>query len=95
MAMKKPVVALANGGTPEVVDHGKSGLLSAPGDHESLAANLRVLLRDPELRAQMGEYGRQQVEARFTAARMAADVEQVYGSMLSSRRGHYATVAGH
>ena len=93
MAMKKPVVALANGGTPEVVDHGKSGLLSAPGDQESLAANLRVLLRDPELRARMGEYGRSQVEARFTAARMAADIGLVYESLLSSRRGQYATAA--
>ena len=30
MAMKRPVVALANGGTLEVVDHGRNGLLSAP-----------------------------------------------------------------
>ena len=29
MAMKRPVVALANGGTPEVVEHGKCGLLSS------------------------------------------------------------------
>jgi hypothetical protein len=32
----------------------------------------------------MGEYGRQQVERRFTAARMAADVAEVYASLLSS-----------
>ena len=30
MAMKRPVVSLNNGGTPEVVEHGRSGLLS-PG----------------------------------------------------------------
>jgi glycosyltransferase involved in cell wall biosynthesis len=28
MAIKRPVVALTNGGTPEVVEHGKCGLLS-------------------------------------------------------------------
>jgi glycosyltransferase involved in cell wall biosynthesis len=81
MAMKKPVVALANGGTLEVVDHGKSGLLSAAGDIPALADNLRRLLRDPALRAQMGEYGRQQVEARFTAERLGRDMEYVYETL--------------
>ncbi len=38
MAMKRPVIALESGGAPEVVEHGKSGLLSAPGDSEGLAA---------------------------------------------------------
>jgi glycosyltransferase involved in cell wall biosynthesis len=81
MAMKKPVVALANGGTLEVVDHGKSGLLSPAGDIPALADNLRRLLRDPALRAQMGEYGRQQVEARFTAERLGSDMARVYESL--------------
>ena len=84
MAMKKPVVALDNGGTPEVVDHGRSGLLSPSGDEAALAANILTLLRDPGLAARMGEYGRAQVEARFTAARMAADVGKVYRAVASS-----------
>jgi len=78
MAMKRPVVALDNGGTPEVVDHGKSGLLSSPDDLPALAANLLTLLRDPALRARMGEYGRKQVELRFSPDRMARDMAAVY-----------------
>ena len=39
MAMKRPVVALTGGGTPEVVEHGKCGLLSNPGDINALAEN--------------------------------------------------------
>jgi len=81
MAMKRPVAALSNGGTLEIVEHGRSGLLSPPGDVDALADNLRTLLRDPELRARMGEYGRQQVEARFTPGRMANDVATVYKSL--------------
>src|SRR5450432_434011 len=46
MAMKRPVVALTTGGTPEVVEHGKSGLLSSPGDIDGLAANLLQLLEN-------------------------------------------------
>jgi glycosyltransferase involved in cell wall biosynthesis len=81
MAMKKPVLALTNGGAPEIVEHGRSGLLSAHGHHEELTAHLAALLRDPALRARMGEYGRQQVEARFTAPRMAADTARVYAAL--------------
>ena len=77
-AMKKPVVALNNGGAPEVVEHGASGLLSAPGDQAALTNNLLTLLRAPGVRVRMGEYGRRQVEARFTPERLARDVEQLY-----------------
>jgi glycosyltransferase involved in cell wall biosynthesis len=81
MAMKRPVVALSNGGTPEVVEHEKSGLLSAPADIPGLAANLLRLIRDPRLRQSLGEYGRAQVEARFQARRMAADVAALYDEL--------------
>jgi glycosyltransferase involved in cell wall biosynthesis len=86
MAMKKPVVALNDGGTPEVVEHGRSGLLTPPGDLFALAEHLLVLLRDPELRSRMGEYGRRQVEARFTPQRMANDAAQVYAALTQSAR---------
>ncbi len=84
LAMKRPVVALDNGGTPEVVQHGTSGLLSAPGDVAALAANLLRLIRDQALRARMGEFGRCQVETRFTPERMARDTERVYAGLLDS-----------
>jgi glycosyltransferase involved in cell wall biosynthesis len=91
MAMKKPVVAFDNGGTPEVVEDGRTGLLSAPGNIAAISANILTLLRDPALRARMGEAGRGVVEARFTAERMAADVGRVYGSLLSAP-GHETAV---
>jgi glycosyltransferase involved in cell wall biosynthesis len=78
MAMERPVVALDNGGTPEVVEHGRSGLLSSPGDIERFAANVLLLLREPELREQMGRFGRRRVEERFTIDRMARDTASVY-----------------
>jgi glycosyltransferase involved in cell wall biosynthesis len=83
MAMKRPVVALTNGGTPEVVEHGKCGLLSPPGDIDALAANLLRLLDDPALRTQFGEYGRSRVEEQFTPQRMASDFAALYARMLT------------
>jgi glycosyltransferase involved in cell wall biosynthesis len=83
MAMKRPVVALSNGGTPEVVEHEKSGLLSAPGDTAQLAHHLSRLLNDRALRVRFGTYGRAQVEARFSAQRMASDFSALYARLLA------------
>jgi glycosyltransferase involved in cell wall biosynthesis len=83
MAMKKPVVSLDNGGTPEVVEHGLSGLLAPSGDIPALAEAIVTLLRDPELRDRMGEYGRSRVLDYFTAQRMARDAGDAYEAMLN------------
>ncbi len=82
MAMKKPVIALDSGGTPQLIDQGKSGLLSAVGNVQQLADNLILLIKDPTLRKQMGEYGRKRVENYFTPERMAEDLETIYRQIL-------------
>jgi len=88
MAMKKPVIAVDNGGTPEVVEQGRAGLLSPPWDVEALAANIVALLRDPERRRSMGEYGRRRVLEYFTPERAARDVGSAYRSMLDGSEFH-------
>jgi glycosyltransferase involved in cell wall biosynthesis len=93
MAMERPVVALADGGTLEVVEDGRTGLLSARGDLEALVANIRALLRDPDRRAAMGAAGRQDVIDRFTTARMAADAGAMYSAVASRDRGRGRTRA--
>jgi glycosyltransferase involved in cell wall biosynthesis len=87
MAMELPVVALDNGGTPEVVEHKVTGLLSSPGDVEGFAANVSLLLRSPGLRAEMGRRGRRRVESDFTIARLADDIASIYRLILSERHG--------
>ena len=85
MAMRRPVVALDDGGTPEVVRHGCDGLLSPPRDHERLVANLGALLRDPALRDAMGARGRARVADEFDSPRMVADVADVFSRVLAGR----------
>ncbi|HKY38834.1 MAG TPA: glycosyltransferase family 4 protein [Polyangiaceae bacterium] len=84
MVMAKPVVALNNGGTPEVVEHGRSGLLSPPWDIPGLAANISTLVRDRELRLRLGRYGRERAVQLFDASRMARDAERAYAAVLGS-----------
>jgi glycosyltransferase involved in cell wall biosynthesis len=44
-----PVVTTAPEGMSHIVDHGRTGLLSEPGDPAALAANILKVLGDPEL----------------------------------------------
>jgi glycosyltransferase involved in cell wall biosynthesis len=83
MAMGKPVIAIESGGIPELVDHGKTGLLSPVGDAEQLVGNISALLDDPVRRSEMGALGRQRVLEQFTSRRMADDIERVYRMLLN------------
>lgn len=57
MNMKKPVIASRLGGVPEIVDHGKTGLLFEPGNVTALTAAIQELYADPALCTRMGEAG--------------------------------------
>lgn len=82
MAMQRPVVALNNGGTPEVVEHGLSGLLAPAKDVAALAGDILTLLKDPDLRKRMGAYGRSRVLDYFNAERMAREAGDAYEAVL-------------
>ena len=59
-----PILAHQIGGVSDVVVHGRNGYLSASGDTAQLAANISILIRNPVLRKQFGEAGRQMVAER-------------------------------
>jgi glycosyltransferase involved in cell wall biosynthesis len=59
LALGLPVVATAVGGVPEVVEHGREGLLVPPGQPPALASALVSLLTDAERRAHMAEAAEQ------------------------------------
>lgn len=72
MASQVPVITTRIAGVPELVDHGASGLLVAPGDTEGLAKAIRTLADDPRQRAEMGTTGRRKVESEFAISQEAA-----------------------
>lgn len=61
-----PVVATRHAGIPDVVLHGQSGYLVPEGNISGMARAMASLWRDPELAAQMGEFGRARVLEKFT-----------------------------
>lgn len=56
-----PVVSTTAAAIPEVVPHGKAGLLVPPGNVAALAEALIMLLQNPARRAELGTYGREHV----------------------------------
>lgn len=65
MACGVAVVAPCVAGIPELVVHGETGLLYAPGDWDDLGRQLAVALQDPEQRRRLADSGRQHVLAHF------------------------------
>ena len=66
MAMGKGIVASDLGQIGEVLDHGRTAWLVAPGDVDALAAGLERLIDDPALRGALGSDARREVAARYT-----------------------------
>ena len=70
LASGLPVVGTDVGGIPELVEHGRNGVLVPPRDPETLAAAIRFLGGRPELRAEMGRRNRAHAEANLSWERM-------------------------
>ena len=85
LAAARPVIASAVGGLPEIVHDGVEGLVVPPGDVDALAAALRRLLSDSDLRERMGAAGRA-AAAGFSTAAMARGTVEVYERLLAEDR---------
>ena len=76
MAVARPVVSTRLAGIPELVAHGETGLLVAPGDTSALAQALEELIRDPGLRSRYGRAGRARIEQHFRIEHTVAPLLQ-------------------
>ncbi len=84
MAAGLPVVATAVGGVPELVEHGKTGLLVARGDMASLAAALDALVRDPGRRRALGGAARN-AAGRFSVTAMVEAYSRLFERLAGER----------
>ena len=89
MALGVPYVAVGDGGSPEIIESGQSGLLIDEPSPDLLADAVEELLRDPLRLRDMGESARQTVQSRFSAShladRLATSLEQMTSLPISRR----------
>jgi len=86
MACGTPVVSTTGGALPEVVAHGKTGLLVPPMEPQALAEAIRFLLQHKNTREEMGKAGRERVEKYFTWEHAAREVTKFYQEVLNDHR---------
>ena len=86
MALSRPVVASAVGGIPEMIDHGRTGLLVPPRDPSALAGLIVRLLTDHPYADMLGRAGHDLVHERFCVELMVRAVETIYDEAVADER---------
>ena len=94
MASGVPVVASDIGGIPEVVNHGRSGILAPVGDVEAMAAAALQILSDDETYAAFSRAAREEAEERFDYRKIVPQYEAMYERLLGDGGSHRAPVEG-
>jgi glycosyltransferase involved in cell wall biosynthesis len=85
MAARKPVIAAAHGGLPDIVVDGVTGMLVKPNDATALGDAIASLVRDKARREQLGEAGWQRLGETFSSQHYIKGFEQLYGTVTESR----------
>jgi len=83
MAMEIPCVATHITGVPELIRNEVDGLLVAPSDEEGLAAAIRRLIDDPELRRRLGPAARRRVSEEYDLARNTGKLAEIFRRRLA------------
>jgi glycosyltransferase involved in cell wall biosynthesis len=85
MASALPVIATRVGGTPELVEEGRTGFLVPAQNPEEMASAVCRLLEQPERMRAFGERARERVIREFSIDRMLSKVEALYLRLLEPR----------
>ena len=82
MASGLPIVGSTVGGIPELVEHGKNGFLVPPREPRALAAAIRLLADNADLRAEIGRRNRVEAESNLSWARVTTRYLSTYNGVL-------------
>lgn len=85
MAARRPIVATRVGGLPELIRHGKTGMLVPPNDSTALAKTIITILERPFFGEMLGLQARQEVERRFSVEQMVRATEAIYDKLLQQK----------
>ncbi|SDX65625.1 glycosyltransferase family 4 protein [Hymenobacter psychrophilus] len=77
LAAGRPVLGAAAGGTRELLDDNRTGLLFELRDHASFAAAVARLLQEPGLMERLGRQGQQEALATYSHHRQCELTEQI------------------
>ena len=85
MAASCAIVSADQGGMPELIRHGESGLLAQSGNPASYIDTLEQVIQDPALRVRLGTAARRTVETSFTDVQIAQQSVNYYRECVRER----------
>jgi glycosyltransferase involved in cell wall biosynthesis len=85
MAAGRAIVAADQGGMPEMIQDGVSGLLATPGDAQSFVRQLERIVGDRDLGERLGRGARRAIEDRHLDTQVAQQALVVYRSVVAGR----------
>lgn len=86
MAMRKPVIATAVGGTPELIENHVTGLLILPDNPAALADAVLFMLNHPDIAQNMGQAGYCRVRDHFSLTAMVEKTEKLYARLIIEKK---------
>lgn len=86
---ERPVVASGVGGITDIVEHGVTGWLTAPGDAEVLSGTLLDLASKPEETRRIAAQGREMARTTFSWDRILAATRDVYETAVELRSARH------
>ncbi|HBT20538.1 MAG TPA: hypothetical protein DEA47_04130 [Peptococcaceae bacterium] len=78
MAARRPVVAFAVGGIPEIISHNRTGILVPHVNSHSLARAVLELMENPYKAEKLGNNARDLIEEKFSQDTMVRKIEEIY-----------------
>jgi glycosyltransferase involved in cell wall biosynthesis len=84
MQYSLPVISTFEGGIPDLVVEGETGLLVEPQNPERLADKIAVLLTDRALITEMGKKGRERFIRNFTLSHFEKNLNSTFNSILGN-----------
>lgn len=84
-AARVPVVVSDTGGFPEVVRHGKTGIVTWTNDPDSLAWGILEVLRNPSFAQWLVNNAYEDMDRRFRWDKLAQQTDAVYGRVIHER----------
>ncbi|TXC66407.1 glycosyltransferase family 4 protein [Piscinibacter aquaticus] len=85
-----PVIASRAGGNVELIEDDATGVLFDVGDAEGLAAQIRRIAGDAQLRARLGHAAEASVARHYSVSAMAHRFASLYARALGSGRAQLA-----
>ena len=84
--MGTPVLAVAEGGLPEIITHGQNGFLLESSEPGRIAKGVEEVLQNPSNLIEIRKRGLRTIHDRFSSARQIKEIEDVIQECFEQER---------